>query len=96
MIIQLEKSTDDTLVLIEVNATSLLSLQEDNTTRIKIQMPPKDLTHFFCQELAQMLEANFGNCPVELELKYTKSKESATFTLRLKQTVNPTETSYWN
>ena len=94
MIIHLEKTTDDTFgpSYRGVNATSLLSLQEDNTTRIKIQMPPKGLTHFFCQELAQMLEANPGNCPVELELKYTKSKESATFTLRLKQTVNPTET----
>ena len=75
-----------------INATSLLSMQEDNTTRINIAMPQKELTHFFCQDLAQLLEANPGDCPVELELKYTKAKESATFTLRLKQTVNPTET----
>ncbi len=94
MIVHLEKTTDETFgpSYRGLNATSLLSVQEDNTTRINISMPQKALTHFFCQDMAQLLEANPGDCPVDLELKYTKSKESATFTLRLKQTVNPTET----
>jgi DNA polymerase-3 subunit alpha len=94
MIVHLEKTTDEKFgpSYRGLNATSLLSLQEDNTTRIKINVPQKDLTHFFCQDLATLLLNAPGECPVDLELKYTKSKESATFTMRLKQTVNPTET----
>ena len=97
MIVHLEKTTDETFgpSYRGLNATSLLSVQEDNTTRINITMPQKELTHFFCQDLAQLLEANPGDCPVELELKYTKSKERLHLRLRLKQSVNPTETSCW-
>ena len=93
MIIHLEKTTDDTYgpSYRGVNATSLLSLQEDNTTRIKIQMPQKD-SPISSVKICANARSKPGNCPVELELKYTKAKESATFTLRLKQTVNPTET----
>jgi hypothetical protein len=39
-----------------------------------------------------MLENAPGDCPVELEIQYTKRKESAKISVRLQQTVNPTET----
>ncbi len=94
MIVHFEKTIDDKFgtSYMGKDATSLLTLQEDTTTRIHISVKQQQVTHFFCQDLQGMLENAKGDCPVDLEIAYTKRKETAKFLLRLQHKVNPTET----
>ena len=94
MIVHFEKSKDEKYGVSYrgLGATSLLTLQEDSTTRINISLTQSQITHFFCTDLQTMLENASGDCPVELEIQYTKRKEGAKISVRLQQTVNPTET----
>lgn len=74
------------------SAVSLLAIQEEHTTLVNIQVERRQLTQQFCQDLKQMLSDTPGDCPVELEISYTKRRESAKINVRLGDAVNPSDT----